>query len=90
MWCCEKAEAEARIGGKLHIYTDGYNAYGEFICLEENKAVMTEAMRRLQVIDCTGVFSTAHEVPADALYHSVMQEMKVTDTWVKQWNHKEG
>ena len=39
MWCCEKAEVKTRIGGKLHIYTDGYNAYGEFTFLEENKAV---------------------------------------------------
>jgi len=32
---------------------------------------------------CTLVFSTAHEEPADFLYRSVMQEMKVTDTWLK-------
>lgn len=54
------------------------------------KAVITEGLKRLQQLGCTRVFSTAHDKPADALYHSVMQEMKVTDTWVKQWNHKEG
>ena len=29
-WCCEEAACNATVGGKLHIYTDGYNAYGEF------------------------------------------------------------
>ncbi|RPH55233.1 MAG: hypothetical protein EHM81_15015 [Chloroflexi bacterium] len=38
-WCCEKAEVDARLGGKLHIHTDGYNAYGEFKVLEENQAI---------------------------------------------------
>jgi len=39
-WCCETAEIDMRIGGRLHIYTEGYNAYGEFTMLEENKAVV--------------------------------------------------
>lgn len=47
------------------------------------KAVITEGLRRLKEIGCTLVFSTAHEEPADFLYHSVMREMKVTDTWLK-------
>ena len=47
------------------------------------KAVITEGLRRLKEMGCTLVFSTAHEEPADFLYHSVMQEMKVTDTWLK-------
>jgi uncharacterized protein YndB with AHSA1/START domain len=38
-WCCERAEADARVGGKLHIYTDGYNAYGEFAVLEPERTV---------------------------------------------------
>jgi uncharacterized protein YndB with AHSA1/START domain len=38
-WCCESAEAEARVGGNLHIYTEGYNAYGEFILLEPDQSV---------------------------------------------------
>lgn len=38
-WCCEKAEADARIGGRLHIYTEGYNAYGEFTELEQARTV---------------------------------------------------
>lgn len=38
-WCCEKAEVEAAVGGKLHIYTDGYNAYGEYIVLEPDRVV---------------------------------------------------
>ena len=35
----ETAEAEAVLGGKLHIYTQGYNAYGEFTRLEQDRAV---------------------------------------------------
>ena len=38
-WCCEKAESDARLGGRLHIYTEGYNAYGEFIELEPARSV---------------------------------------------------
>lgn len=49
------------------------------------KAVITEGMRRLKHLGCTRVFATAHDLPADALYRSVMQAMKVTDTWIKQW-----
>lgn len=48
------------------------------------KAVITEGLKRLKEMGCMRVFSTAHEEPADLLYHSVMQEMKVTDTWVKE------
>jgi uncharacterized protein YndB with AHSA1/START domain len=36
-WCCEKAETDPRVGGKLHIYTEGYNAYGEFTQLEQDQ-----------------------------------------------------
>ncbi|MCK7461756.1 MAG: GNAT family N-acetyltransferase [Sphingobacterium sp.] len=49
------------------------------------KAVVIEGMRRLKHLGCTRVFSTANEEPADALYNSVMTDMKVTDTWVKEW-----
>lgn len=49
------------------------------------KAVVTEGMRRLKHLSCIRVFSTANEKPADALYRSVLREMKVTDTWVKKW-----
>jgi GNAT superfamily N-acetyltransferase len=48
-----------------------------------SKAVITEGLRRLKTMGCKTVFSTAHEKPADFLYRSVLQEMKVTDTWVK-------
>lgn len=48
------------------------------------KAVLTEGLRRLQQLGCTRVFSTAHEGPADALYRSVLKEMKITDTWLKE------
>jgi len=48
------------------------------------KAVIFEGMRRLKHLGCTRVFATANEPPADALYHSAMQEMKVTDTWIKE------
>ena len=49
------------------------------------KAVMVEGFRRLKHLGCTRVFSTATEDPAYALYSSVMQEMKVTDSWIKRW-----
>jgi len=39
-WCSETAEVDAFLGGKLHIYTQGYNAYGEFTRLEQDKAVV--------------------------------------------------
>ncbi|MEW6402206.1 MAG: GNAT family N-acetyltransferase [Chloroflexota bacterium] len=51
------------------------------------KAVVTEGMRRLQHLGCTRVFATANEDPADALYHSAMTDMKVTDTWLKEWSN---
>jgi uncharacterized protein YndB with AHSA1/START domain len=38
-WCCEKAECEASVGGKLHIYTEGYNAYGEFKKYKQDRSV---------------------------------------------------
>ena len=38
-WCCEKAESDACVGGKLHIYTEGYNAYGEFKVLEQDRNI---------------------------------------------------
>lgn len=47
------------------------------------KAVITEGLRRLKEMGCKYVFSTAHDKSADFLYRSVMQEMKVTDSWVK-------
>jgi mycothiol synthase len=51
------------------------------------KAVILEGMRRLVQMGCTRVFATANEEPADCLYRSVMQEMKVTDTWIKLDSH---
>lgn len=50
------------------------------------KAVVTEGLRRLKHLGCTRVFATANEDPADALYRSVLKEMKVTDTWIKEWS----
>ena len=44
---------------------------------------MIEGMHRLKRLSCTRVFSSATDDPADRLYGSVMQNMKVTDTWVK-------
>ena len=38
-WCSEKAECEASVGGNLHIYTDGYNAYGEFKEYDQDRAI---------------------------------------------------
>ena len=39
-WCAEKASADARVGGKLHVYTQGYNAYGEFTELAPNRTAI--------------------------------------------------
>jgi mycothiol synthase len=47
------------------------------------KAVISQVMRRLRQVGCTRVFATAYDEPADFLYRSVMQQMKVTDTWLK-------
>ena len=49
------------------------------------KAVVTEVMRRLKHLGCTRVFATAYDPPADALYRSVMNEIKVADTWLKEF-----
>jgi uncharacterized protein YndB with AHSA1/START domain len=38
-WCVEEAQVDPRPGGKLHIYTEGYHAYGEFKELEPDKIV---------------------------------------------------
>jgi uncharacterized protein YndB with AHSA1/START domain len=38
-WCCETAESDPIIGGKLHIYTEGYNAHGRFTDLKEDHLV---------------------------------------------------
>ncbi len=38
-WCCETAEVDAQVGGKYHIYTQGYNAYGEFTLLEPERSL---------------------------------------------------
>ncbi|MBN2147731.1 MAG: GNAT family N-acetyltransferase [Anaerolineales bacterium] len=48
------------------------------------KAIILEGMRRLKHLGCTRVFSTANDEPADALYRSVMTNMKVTDTWIHE------
>jgi RimJ/RimL family protein N-acetyltransferase len=48
------------------------------------KAVIIEGMHRLKSVGCTRVFATSTEEPAKALYASVMDEMKVTDTWFKE------
>lgn len=50
------------------------------------KAVLTKGLQRLKTLGCTRVFSTAHEEPANALYRSVLREMKITDTWIKEWS----
>ncbi len=47
------------------------------------KAVMLEGMHRLIEMGCTRVFSTANDEPADALYGSLMKEIKSTETWLK-------
>ena len=49
------------------------------------KAVIFEGMQRLQRLGCRRVFATAYDSPADALYRSVMQTMRLAETWSKQW-----
>ena len=39
-WCVEEAQTDPQPGGKLHIYTEDYHAYGEFRKLEPNKTVV--------------------------------------------------
>lgn len=39
-WCSEKAECDAQVGGKLHIYTEGYHAFGEFKKLEPGRTAV--------------------------------------------------
>ncbi len=45
------------------------------------KAVMIEGLQRLKKLGGKRVFATAYDPPADALYGSVMQTMKITETW---------
>jgi uncharacterized protein YndB with AHSA1/START domain len=39
-WCCEQAECDPYPGGKLHIYTEGYHAYGVFRELEVDRTAV--------------------------------------------------
>ncbi len=47
------------------------------------KAAMIEGFHRLKNLGATRVFATAHIPAADALYGSVMDTYKNTDTWIK-------
>lgn len=38
-WCCETAEVDARVGGRYHIFTQGYHARGEFTHLEPERTL---------------------------------------------------
>lgn len=38
-WCSETAEVDARVGGKYHLCTQGYNARGEFIQLDPGRSL---------------------------------------------------
>lgn len=49
------------------------------------KAVMFEGFRRLQKMGCLRVFATAYDLPADALYGSVMTDHVVSETWRKEF-----
>ncbi|MBN2549826.1 MAG: GNAT family N-acetyltransferase [Anaerolineales bacterium] len=48
------------------------------------KAVMIEGMRRLQKLGCTRVFATAYDSPPRPLYRSVMRNVMVSETWLKE------
>ena len=84
-----------QIAGFCTIYYDDYTRSAVTVLVgvgAENwrrglgKTILLEGMRRLQHLGCKRVFSTANEEPADALYRSVMTDMKVTDTWVKEFD----
>ena len=49
------------------------------------KALLCEAMRRLQRLGCTRLFAKATDLPADALYSSVMPEKILSETWIKEY-----
>ena len=38
-WCCETAEVDPRVGGRYHIFTEGYNALGDFTDLEPDRSI---------------------------------------------------
>jgi uncharacterized protein YndB with AHSA1/START domain len=76
-WCCERAEADPRVGGKLHIYTEGYNAYGEFTALEQDKAVTF-------TWDGDGEPPTLIHVLLDKLDSSTMMTFRVTSLGSEQ------
>jgi len=48
------------------------------------KSVILEGMRRLKKMGCTRVFASAFDVPAGALYGSVMQTSRIAETWLKE------
>lgn len=85
------ATSDEEIAGFCTIYYDDYTRSAVTVLVGVaaehwrrglGKAIMFEGLRRLQILGCTRVFSTANEEPADALYRSVLTDMKVTDTWV--------
>jgi GNAT superfamily N-acetyltransferase len=91
------AARSGEIAGFCTIYYDDYTRSAATvlvgIAVEHwrrglGKAILLEGLRRLKHLGCTRVFSTANDAPADALYRSVMQQMKVTDTWVKEWQQE--
>jgi GNAT superfamily N-acetyltransferase len=47
------------------------------------KAVITEGMQRVRHLGCRRIFATAYDLPANALYSSVMQNHRVAETWSK-------
>ena len=87
------ATPNGEIAGFCTIYYDDYTRSAVTVLVGvaaehwrrgQGKAVKLAGMRRLQQLGCTRVFSTANEEPADALYRSVITNMRATDTWVKQ------
>jgi len=89
------ATSEGEIAAFCTIYYDDYTRSAVTVVVGTaaehwkrglGKAVITEGMRRLKNVGCIRVFSTAHDPAADALYRSVLKEMKVTETWVKAWS----
>jgi GNAT superfamily N-acetyltransferase len=87
------ADHHGEIAGFCTIYYDDYTRSAVTVLVGVacehwrrglGKAVMIEGMRRLKRLGCTRLFSTANEVPADALYRSVMTHRRVTDTWIRQ------
>ncbi len=82
-WCCELAQVDPRVGGRLYVGVDGYCASGVFTALEENR-------RAAFTWRGMGEPATAVEVTFDAGANGTQMTMTVTpdDAASAQWAEK--